>query len=94
MSDIRYCHGCHEKEPCECRTVWYDSNGRVIDTYESKLREKLRHLKQEISKRDELIREAINLTSDNFALFESEGIDHDKDKEWLEKAKELIGGEQ
>lgn len=38
MSGAKYCHGCHEKLPCECRTDFYDSNGKVINNHENKLR--------------------------------------------------------
>lgn len=45
MSGGKYCYGCYQKLPCECRTDFYDNNGKIIGSHENKLRKELQKYK-------------------------------------------------
>lgn len=55
-----YCHGCYRKLPCECRTDFYDENGKVIDSHESKLRKIIKSKDTQIK----LLEEALGFYAD------------------------------
>lgn len=49
MSNDKYCYGCQEKLPCQCKTTWFDSDGKVIDSHENKLRKQIKSLEAKLA---------------------------------------------